>query len=152
MEIKRGKAPSEAVAFLQQAVRALEKVHGLGLVHGDVGLDSFWLTGTGKLVLKGFWGPCYFSGEPGMEAFKELEPWEDVYGLALMLGSFLTAEPDMKPENLIKRLERRQGEIPGRMVEAIGGALDLDGFERIDTLKEFYDSMFSDSETIERCV
>ena len=150
LEIKRGKAPSEAVAFLQQAVRALEKVHGLGLVHGDVGLDSFWLTGTGKLVLKGFWGPCYFSGEPGMEAFKELEPWEDVYGLALMLGSFLTAEPDMKPENLIKRLERRQGEIPGRMVEAIGGALDLDGFERIDTLKEFYDSMFSDSETIEQ--
>ena len=141
------RAPEEAVAFLYQACRALKKVHHLGVIHGDVRLDNFWITGTRQLVLKGFGEHCYYQKGSALEEPAEDGTWLDVYGVALMTGSLLSAKPDMEPEELEACLEKNNGLFPRRLEAALKGGLGMEGSEPIDTLDEFYQAVFADEET-----
>ena len=138
----------EAVAFLYQAVQAVKKVHALGLVHGDIRMENFWMTGTGGLVLKGFAEPCHYCGDPEQKDYGEIGSWIDVYGLSRLFGEMLLGEEDVSREDILDILNRDSIKLPVRTVMAVKGGLDTIKNRRICSLEEFGDRIFGDSATM----
>lgn len=79
-----------ALLLFDRAINAVKKVHCLGLYHGQISLDSFWISGGRYLILKDFGPGLYVSGKPGGLDYQNAGPWTDVYGLASMLCQILT--------------------------------------------------------------
>ena len=79
-----------AKAFLDQAVHAVWEVHQIGLIHGNICPESFWMTsGERRLVLKDFAEPAHFCGRPDLKDYGKAGSWTDVRGLALLYASML---------------------------------------------------------------
>ncbi len=78
--------------LLFKAARAVEKAHHVGVYHGDVGLDSFWVKSEDQLILKDFGAACYVSGEPGTKDCRRAGCGGDVYGLAMLFGQMAFGE------------------------------------------------------------
>ena len=137
----------EAMAILYQATEAVKKVHGLGLIHGDLGLDSFWITRNGQLVLKDFAEPWHYCGDPDMMDYQNVGPWIDVYGLSMLFGKLILRQEEAQAADILKRLSREDLKLPVRAVLAIRGGLDETG-RRIQSLDEFADRIFADAATM----
>lgn len=54
--VEEGMEPEEAMKQLKEAIAAVKKVHRLGIFHGQLETDSFFITSSGHLVLTGFNG------------------------------------------------------------------------------------------------
>ena len=79
-----------ARAYLDQAVRAVWEAHKIGVIHGNICPDSFWMTsGERRLVLKDFAEPAHFCGRPDLKDYGKAGTWTDVRGLALLFASML---------------------------------------------------------------
>lgn len=138
----------DALAFLYQAVQAVRKVHDLGLVHGDIRMDHFWMTGTGGLVLKGFAEPCHYCGNPEQTDYRNIGAWIDVYGLSRLFGEMLLGEEDSSDDDILDLLSNDSIKLPVRTIMAVKGGLGRTKDHRILSLDEFSDRIFGDSATM----
>lgn len=138
----------EALAFLYQAVQAVKKVHSLGLLHGDIRMDNFWMTGTGGLVLKGFAEPCHYCGDPEQKDYRNIGEWIDVYGLSRFFGEMLLGKEDIIGEDILEILDCDGTKLPVRTIMAVKSGLDAVKNHRILSLEEFSDRIFGDSATM----
>lgn len=93
-----------ALTLLSEAITAVEKVHGIGVYHGQISAESFWITEDKRLVLKDFGSWLYVCGEPGGLDYQNGGPWTDVYGLVSMFCQMVTGTavtPAVRVESVI---------------------------------------------------
>ncbi len=89
----------EAVQTALQAIRCLKKVRDLGLVHGMVCQESFWVDDAGGLVIKDFGSWRYISGKPGIVFYQKLCEAVDVCGVADLIWELMTGSTHRKGES-----------------------------------------------------
>ncbi len=112
----------DAEKWLYEAAAAVEKAHQIGVCHGQIGLDAFWVRPGGGLILKDFGASRYISGEPGIVDHGRVGSGtpaaQDRFGGAVLPGlSGREAYRPGEPE------EAGDGQVsaPAQMAPAIGG-------------------------------
>lgn len=113
----------DALALLRSAVRAMEKVHRIGVCHGMVDPDTFWVARDKSLILKDFGAWRYLSGEPGVVSYGKAGPETDVYGLARLFCQILTGKALEDGDNLEMDLMRGKVSLDREVVTALKHAL-----------------------------
>lgn len=126
---------NEAEDCLNDVMDAVQKVHQIGVYHGQIGPDSFWEKPGGGLVLKDFGASRYISGEPGIVDYGNAGVHTDVYGLAKLFCQLVTGKEIEDGEKLESELMRKQVSLKKPMVEALKRALlhqtrTLDAFQK----------------------
>jgi serine/threonine protein kinase len=127
-------APGEAVTVLSPIASTLGRLHGIGVVHGDVSPDNILLDLDGRPFLADL-GVARIVGERGAEprgteGFIAPEvavggapsPASDTYALGALAWFVLTGEAP-GPAVLRGRLGERVEELPADLVNAVEGAL-----------------------------
>ncbi len=101
-----GRMPGEQeiMDLMRQAIRAVDKCHKLGIYHGTIGQDTFWMADKGNLVLKDFGSWRYISGKPGIVNYGSVDGEADVFGLAKTFCQIATGMDTEDEKTLIKRL------------------------------------------------
>lgn len=125
---------AEAEELLDEAVAAVIKAHEIGVYHGMIDLDSFWVSAGGGLVLKDFGATRYVSGQPGIVDYGCAGPHTDVYGVAKMFCRMITGKEIEDGEKLESELARRQYGLKKPMAEALKRAL----LHQTRTMENFY--------------
>ncbi|MDO5408381.1 MAG: PASTA domain-containing protein [Eubacteriales bacterium] len=115
----------DGVDLLLRAIEAVEKCQELGLYHGMIDADSFWVCGGG-LVLKDFGPWKYVSGEPGVVGYGDPGPAIDVYGLAKMFCQLVTGNETDDSEKLEQELLRSSFQLKNSEAAALKNALSHD--------------------------
>lgn len=116
----------DAVAILKEIMRITEKCHQLGMLHGMIDLDSVWVTGEGRLVLKDFGPWRYISGEPGVVSYRNASAATDVYRLAVMFCQMVTGKDIDDAEKLAAELNKNRFQLKNHEVRALKNALSHD--------------------------
>ncbi len=125
--LKRNSVSSrEAMEILLQAVEITEKCHAAGMLHGMINLDSLWMTGENRLVLKDFGPWRYISGEPGVVSYRNANASTDVYRLAVLFCQILTGALTEDPDKLLSELNRNRIQLRGHEMKALKNALSHD--------------------------
>lgn len=125
---------AEAQELLDEAIAAVIKAHEIGVYHGMIDLDSFWVSAGGGLVLKDFGATRYVSGQPGIVDYGCAGPHTDVYGVAKMFCRMITGKEIEDGEKLESELARRQCGLKKPMAEALKRAL----LHQTRTMENFY--------------
>lgn len=124
--LKGGAMPADFAAELfRDAARAVDKVHQLGLYHGMLGADTFWLGALDKPVLKDF-GCWPDSGEENaLEKGKGLLPGirKDICGLAKLFCRMMTGQEIQDPAMLEEVFSRSKVRIGKTAVSALKKAM-----------------------------
>lgn len=115
----------DALALLREAAYGLELCHRLGIYHGRIGTDSFWISDTG-LVLKDFCSWRYISGEPGIVDYGTIGANTDVYGLASLFCRMVTGKEVEDGEDPKTELLFGTYKLKKEVVSAIRHALSRD--------------------------
>lgn len=113
----------QALALLRMAVQAMDKVHRIGVCHGMIDLDTFWVARDGSLILKDFGAWRYISGEPGVVNYGKAGPETDVYGLARLFCQMVTGKGIEDGDNLEMDLLREKVSLDKETVTALKHAL-----------------------------
>lgn len=113
----------DAKEWIFKAAGAVEKVHGIGIYHGYVGPDSFWVCPGEKLILKDLGGARYISGKPGIVDYGRAGFGTDVYGLAKMFCQLMIGEEIEEEEKLESECSRLQAFLKKTDGEALKAAL-----------------------------
>lgn len=113
----------QALGLLSQAVQAVDKVHKIGVCHGMIGPDTFWMARDGSLILKDFGAWRYISGEPGVVNYGKTGPEADVYGLAKLFCQMVTGKVIEDGDNLEMDLMRGRVSLDRETVTALKHAL-----------------------------
>lgn len=142
-----GRDAGDAMYTFYQAVEAVKKVHNLGFIHGNITLDSFWVTAAGELVLKDFAEHYYRCNDDRPGTHREVKPWIDVYGLSALFGKIILGQEDVSEKDIRRILESKEYKFPIRTVVAIKKGIAGRG-NGINSLDEFYDRIFGDSATM----
>lgn len=131
--LMRGKIQvKEAQSWLFKAAEAVEKAHEIGVCHGYIGLESFWVQPGDSLILKDFGAARYISGQPGIVDYGRISSSTDVYGLARMFCQMLIGEEDEEEERLEAELTRHTS-LKKTAVTALKAAL----CHQTDTVERF---------------
>lgn len=113
----------DAEGWLYGAAAAVEKAHQLGICHGQIGMDAFWVRPGGGVILKDFGASRYVSGEPGIVDYGRVGSGTDVYGLAKMFCQMIVGQEIEEDEKLEAELLRKQVSLKKTMVAALQAAL-----------------------------
>ena len=98
---------SLAKVYLEQALNALQAVHGLGFIHGGISVDSFWMTQSGRsLVLKSFAEPCHSCGRTDLPDYGNAGVWTDVRGLAFLFAMMISGTTHMDEKSALSVIAR----------------------------------------------
>lgn len=116
----------EAIELLQELIRITEKCHQRGILHGMIDLDSVWITGEGRLVLKDFGPWRYISGEPGIVSYGNVSAATDVYRLAVLFCQMITGSTAEDKQILTAELNKKRFRLKNQEVQALKHALDHD--------------------------
>ncbi len=92
----------EAVWTALAAIRCLKKVHDLGVVHGMMSEESFWIDDSGGLILKDFGSWRYVSGKPGIIFYQNLCEAVDTYAVADLIWKLVTGNSHRNGETTEK--------------------------------------------------
>ncbi len=122
----------DAERWLYAAADAVQKAHQVGVCHGQIGLDAFWVQPGGGLILKDFGASRYISGEPGIVDYGRVGYGTDVYGLAKMFCQMIVGQEIEDEEKLEGELTKKQASLKKTMVAALKAALrhQTDSVER----------------------
>ena len=122
----------DAEKWLYEAAAAVEKAHQIGVCHGQIGLDAFWVRPGGGLILKDFGASRYISGEPGIVDHGRVGSGTDVYGLAKMFCQMIVGQEIEEEDKLEAALLKKQVSLKKTMVAALRAALQhkTDSVER----------------------
>lgn len=132
----------EAMAFLQKAMNAVEKVQKAGGWHGMVGIDTFWVTSEGNLILKDFGGwqlSEMFQGEqngPGQTLW-EAGACEDIYGLAKFFCRMMTGREILDSAMLEEVIVSNRKLFPKLTVKTLKDALS----HKVTDMAQFREEM-----------
>lgn len=113
----------ESLTILNGAIRAADKAHKVGVCHGMIDMDTFWVTREGRLVLKDFGAWRYISGEPGVVNYGNAGIETDVYGLAKLFCRLVTGKNIEDGDNLEADLMRSKVSLDREVVAALKHAL-----------------------------
>ncbi|MGN0158198.1 MAG: PASTA domain-containing protein [Brotaphodocola sp.] len=116
----------DAVEILKEAIRITEKCHQSGMLHGMEDLDTFWMTGDGRLVLKDFGPWRYISGEPGVVHYRNANAAVDVFRLAVMFCQMITGKETEDAEKLEQELNKNRFQLKNCELKALNHALSYD--------------------------
>lgn len=116
----------DALKILHEVIRITEKCHYAGMLHGMIDLDSIWMTGEGRLILKDFGPWRYISGEPGVVGYRNAAAATDAYRLAVMFCQMLTGTLIDDAEKLTAELNRNRLQLKGHEIRALKNALSYD--------------------------
>lgn len=143
---KGGELPGEtALAWLTQIARALEYVHGMGVVHGDLHPGMITIRSDGAAALRGFANPRT-TGDLGYRAPELLrgDPVDvraDLYAFGVLLHRLLTYEPG-RHQTVPRRLKSAASvslkdlpaDFPRRLIPVLEGCLHEDPADRLDSV------------------
>lgn len=127
----------EAMSLLSMAVQSVEKVANMGIFHGRLDADCFWMEGNGRLVLKDFGAWRYVSGEPGIVDYGRGGQQTDVSGLARLFCQMVTGKEITQAEKLEGELLRGQVRLKRHVTAALKRALA----HQIPTLRQFEEEL-----------
>lgn len=127
----------EALAMVKEAILAVDAAHKVGVIHGMVGADTFWITRERRLVLKDFGAWRYVSGEPGVVNYGKAGEETDVYGLARLFCQLLTGKSLEDGDNLELDLLRDRVTLSRDVAAAIRHALS----HETRSLYQFYQEL-----------
>lgn len=116
----------EEVELLKELIQITEKCHQKGILHGMIDLDSVWITGEGRLVLKDFGPWRYISGEPGIVSYGKISATTDVYRLAVLFCQMLTGSEEEDKQILTTELNKKRFRLKSQEIQALKHALDYD--------------------------
>ncbi len=88
----RNAGAGEAKALFAHAFTAVNKCHQIGVYHGMIDSETFYVTGDGHLVLKDFGAWRYVSGEPGVVDYGNGGVSTDVYRLSRLFCQLATGK------------------------------------------------------------
>lgn len=108
----------EAYEWLRKAVQSVEKAAEIGVYHGQIGPDTFWVKENGDLVLKDFGPWRYVSGEPGIVDYGKAGERTDVYGLSRLFVWMITGK-DLPQEDNLGDMLLNQFRLTGRSASAV---------------------------------
>ena len=153
-----GKIPyDQALTVLQPIMKALIRVHGLGLTHRDISPDNVFITAGGESKLLDFGAARFSSGddksisvilkhgfapEEQYSSHGSQGPWTDVYAMGATLYRCITGE---LPPDSIERVHhdtmKRPSEIgislPANMEAAIMKAMAVKAEDRLPSMEAF---------------
>lgn len=162
----------EAIGYCLPVLRALEKVHKVGIIHRDIAPDNIFITKDGKVKLLDFGAARYATTlhskslsvilKPGYAPEEQYRsrgnqgPWSDVYAVAATLYRAITG---IIPEDAFERLTKDELkspkelgiQLPENIENAIMNALNIKAEHRIQSAKEFADAL-SGAISLERVV
>ena len=123
-----GKAVStrQALKLLREAICTVGKYHEIGVYHGMLALDTFWVAEEGKLIVKDFGAWRYVSGEPGIVSYGKGGVETDVYGLARLFCQIVTGRMVEGDEKLLAELTRSRIRLNQSEAKALRNALAHD--------------------------
>ena len=130
--------PETAMGILQKAMAAVGKIHRIGIYHGMVGIDTFWITSQDKLIAKDFGGWLLSvpeSGEEGLvgQRSEEAGVREDIWGLARMFCRLVTGREILNSHMLEEALRSDRKLLGKAQAAALGRALD----RKLQSLEQF---------------
>lgn len=133
---------SEALELLRKAGNAVKKVHELSVIHGQIGLDTFWISGNGGLILKDFAVSRCLCGPEDSLDYQNPGPWTDVYGLAALFYAMVTGRKYHDYRRLETELAPvRKLRLGGTVINALKNALAGTPRCRTRTVEEFQQQM-----------
>jgi serine/threonine protein kinase len=166
---ERGILPeSEAVDYIRHAARALEVVHGKGMLHQDIKPDNIMACDDGRIVLMDFGlsqkleaptglGTVRFTGHTrfGTAGYAPLEQYgrqaqvgtyTDVYALAATLYYLLTAQEPAEATDRAAGVELEDvrslnPRVSRDVAQVTMAGLEMDARKRPQTARDFFDRL-----------
>jgi eukaryotic-like serine/threonine-protein kinase len=160
---KKQLSPQEAVEIIQQACRALEAAHNVGVIHRDLKPQNIMLEKTGRVIVMDFGLARTFEGDgmtqtgalvgtmeymsPEQALAKDLDQRSDIFTMGLILYELLTGITPFKAESavasLLKRTSERavpvsdhDGTIPRALSNIVSKCLERDPNQRYQNTSE----------------
>lgn len=128
----------EALAYLSAVIETVEQCHRIGVYHGLISTETFWVTGDKRLILKDFGAWRYLSGEPGIVDYGKAGVHTDVYRIARLFCRMITGKEIEDGEKLETELLKRSISLSGSMTAAIKHALSHDTKSLAQFRRELY--------------
>lgn len=128
----------EALAHLSMVIDAVEQCHRIGVYHGLISAETFWVSGDKRLILKDFGAWRYLSGEPGIVDYGKAGVHTDVYRIARLFCKMITGKEIEDGEKLETELLKRSISLSGSMTAAIKHALSHDTKSLAQFRRELY--------------
>jgi eukaryotic-like serine/threonine-protein kinase len=160
---KKKFTPEEAVEIIQQACRALEAAHSVGVIHRDLKPQNIMCDGNGRVLVMDFGLARTLGGDgmtrtgalvgtleymsPEQALAKDLDQRSDLFTLGLILYEMLSGVTAFQAESavasLIKRNSERaipvsdhDGTIPGALSNIVSKCLERDPNQRYQNAAE----------------
>lgn len=128
----------EALAHLSAVIETVEQCHRIGVYHGLISAETFWVSGDKRLILKDFGAWRYLSGEPGIVDYGKAGVHTDVYRIARLFCKMITGKEIEDGEKLETELLKRSISLSGSMTAAIKHALSHDTKSLAQFRRELY--------------
>jgi eukaryotic-like serine/threonine-protein kinase len=160
---KKKLTPQEAVEIIQQACRALEAAHNVGVIHRDLKPQNIMQENTGRVIVMDFGLARTLEGDgmtqtgalvgtmeymsPEQALAKDVDQRSDIFSMGLILYELLAGVTPFKAESavasLLKRTSERaipvsdhDGTIPRAISNMVSKCLERDSSQRYQTTSE----------------